>query len=164
MFSARQICENFVAVNYCFPKNSTTKNAFLAVCRYIDENVDLREVNLKAPFGGKIGPGDSKLDNYLKFSKVLRMHAIFHDAYGYMRSFEEIGPGYVYTLTKAVFPQQYASRTFLRNIILVIRQIVPSRAFRCFSILTIICTLNIIPFSCILKWRYINLIQNYARL
>ena len=101
MFSARQICENFVAVNYCFPKNSTTKNAFLAVCRYIDENVDLREVNLKAPFGGKIGPGDSKLDNYLKFSKILRMHAIFHDAYGYMRSFEEIGQGYVYTLTKA---------------------------------------------------------------
>ena len=101
MFSARQVCENFVAVNYCFPKNSTTKSAFLAVCRYIDENVDLREVNLKAPFGGKIGPGDSKLDIYLRFSKVLRMHAIFHDAYGYMRSFEEIGPGYVYTLTKA---------------------------------------------------------------
>ena len=163
MFSARQICENFVAVNYCFPKNSTTKNAFLAVCRYIDENVDLREVNAKAPFGGKIGPGDSKLDNYLKFSKVLRLHAIFHDAHGYMRSFEEVGPGYVYSHEGTVFPQQYASRTFLRNIILVIRQIVPSRAFRGISIL-IICTLNIILFSCILKCRDTNFIQNYARL
>ena len=101
MFSARQICEIFVSVNYCFPKNSTTKNAFLAVCRYIDENVDLKKVNAKAPFGGKIGPGDSKLDNYLNCSKILKLHAIFHDAYGYMRSFENVGPGYVYTVTKA---------------------------------------------------------------
>ena len=112
MFSARQICENFVAVNYCFPKNSTTKNAFLAVCRYIDENVDFREVNAKAPFGGKIGPGDSKLDNYLRFSKVLRLFAIFHDGHGYMRSFEEVGPGYVYTLTKA---QSFHNNMLLRH-------------------------------------------------
>ena len=84
MFSARKICENFVSVNYCFPENSTTKNAFLAVCRFIDENVDLNEVNAKAPFGGKLGPGDSKLDNYLNCSKILRLHAIFHDAYGYI--------------------------------------------------------------------------------
>ena len=55
MFSERPICENFVAATYCFPKNSTTKNAFLAVCHYTDENGDSREVNAKAPFGGKIG-------------------------------------------------------------------------------------------------------------
>lgn len=101
MFSSEQICENFVAVNYCFPKNSTTKNAFLAVCRYIDENVDLRTANARAPSGGKIGPGDSKLDKCFRFSKIMRLHAIFHDAHGYMRSFENSGPGYVYTLTES---------------------------------------------------------------
>ena len=101
MFSARQICENFVSINYCFPKNSTTKNNSLAVCRYIHDNVDLKKVNAKAQFGGKIGPGDSKLDNYLNWSKILRLHAIFHDAYGYMRSFEDVGHGFVYTVTKA---------------------------------------------------------------
>ena len=100
MFSAREVCENFNAVNYLLPKNTTTKNAFLAVCRYLDENVDLRKVNALAQSGGKIGPGDSKLDDYLNFSKILRLHAIFHDAHGYMRSFENVGPGYVYTITK----------------------------------------------------------------
>ena len=103
MFSAKQICQNFVAVNYCFPKNNTTKNAFLAVCRYLDENVDLREINERAPSGGKIGPGDSNLDKYLKFSKIMRLHAIFHDAHGYMRSFENVGPGYVYTMSKSPY-------------------------------------------------------------
>ena len=83
MFSAQQICENFNAVNYLFPKNTTHKNAFLAVCRYLDENVDLRKINALAHSGGKIGPGDSKLDNYFNFLKILRLHAIFHDAHGY---------------------------------------------------------------------------------
>ena len=103
MFSAKQICDNFVAVNYYFPKNTTTKNAFLAVCRYLDENVDLRLVNERAPSGGKIGPGDSKLDKYFRFSKIMRLHAIFHDAHGYMRSFENVGPGYVYTMTDSQY-------------------------------------------------------------
>ena len=100
MFSAREICENFNAVTYLFPKNTTTNNAFLAVCRYLDENVDLRKVIALAHSSGKIGPGDSKLDNYFSFSKILRLHTIFHDVHGYMRSFENVGPGYVYTITK----------------------------------------------------------------
>ena len=110
MFSSKQICENFVAVNYCFPKNSTTKNAFLAVCRYIDEHVDLKAVNVNAPSGGKIGPGDSNLDAFFRFSKIMRLHAIFHDAHGYMRTFENVGPGYVYTMTKT---QKFQNSMFL---------------------------------------------------
>ena len=99
MFSSEDICHNFVKVTYWFPKNSTSKNAFLAVCWSLDETIDLHKVNSKAPFGGYIGPGDSSLHDLLKFSKIIRMHAIFHDAHGYMRTENGIGPGYVYTLT-----------------------------------------------------------------
>ena len=113
MFSAREICENFNAVKYLFPKNTTTKNAFLAVCRYLDENVDLRKVNALAHSGEKIGPGDTKLDNYFNFLKILRLHAIFHDGHGYMRSFENVGPGYVYTITKT---QSFRNNMLLRHV------------------------------------------------
>ena len=98
MFSSKSICENFVKITFWFPKK-TSKNDFLAVCLYIDEIKDLHEVNSRAPFGGKIGAGHSLLHKYLKFSKILRMHAIYHDAYSYMRSSKNVGPGYVYTLT-----------------------------------------------------------------
>ena len=99
MFSSKDICENFVEVTYWFPKNTTSKNAFLAFCLFVDKIIDLNEVNSRASFGGKIGAGDSLLHNYLNFSKILRTHAIFLDAYGYMRSINNVGPGYVYTLT-----------------------------------------------------------------
>ena len=99
MFSLKDICENFVKVTYWFPKNTTSKNAFLAVCLYVDKTRDLNEVNSRASFGGNIGASDSLLHNYLKFSKILRMHAIFHDAFGPMRSVSNMGPGYVYTLS-----------------------------------------------------------------
>ena len=99
MFPSKDICENFVKVTYWFPKNTTSKNAFLTVCLYLDAAIGLHEVNSRAPFGGKIGTGDSLLHNYLKFSKVLRMHAISHDAHGFMRSVHNVGPGYVYTIT-----------------------------------------------------------------
>ena len=95
MFSSKDIWENFVKTTYWFRKNTTSKNAFPAVCLYLDETIDLHEVNARAPFGGKIGAGDSLLHNYLMFSKTSRMHAIFHDAYGYMSSNKNVGPGYV---------------------------------------------------------------------
>ena len=99
MFPSKDICENFVKVTYWFPKNTTSKNAFLAVCLYLDATIDLHEVNSRATFAGKIGAVDRLLHNYLKFSKVFRKHAIFHDAHGFMRSVYHIGPGYVYTIT-----------------------------------------------------------------
>ena len=99
MFSSKDICEDFVKVTYWFPKNTTSKNVFLAVCLYVDKTIDLNQVNSRASLGGNIEAGDSLLHNYLQFSKVLRMHAIFHDAFGYIRSVNNVGPGYVYTLT-----------------------------------------------------------------
>ena len=99
MFSSKDICENFVKVTYWFPRNTTSKNSFLAVCLYVDKTIDLNEVISRAPCAGNIGAGDSLLHNYLKFSKSLRMHSIFHDAYGFMRIVNSVGPGFVYTLT-----------------------------------------------------------------
>ena len=99
MFSSEDICHNFVKVTYWFPRISTSKKAILAVCWSLDETIDLHKVNSKAPFEGNIGPGDSSLQDLLKVLKILRMHAIFHDAHGYMRTENSIGPGYVYTLT-----------------------------------------------------------------
>ena len=99
MFSSKDICENFVKVTYWFPKNTASKNGFLAVCLYVDKTIGLNEVNSRVSFGGNIRAGDSLLHNYLKFSKFLRVHAILHDAYGYMRSVNNVGPGYVYSLS-----------------------------------------------------------------
>ena len=99
MFSSENIRENFVKIAFWFPKNTTSKNAFLAVCLFLNGTIDLDEVNSRAPFGSKIGAGDSPVHKYLKFSKIIRMHTVFHDAYGYMRSNKNVGPGYVCTLT-----------------------------------------------------------------
>ena len=99
MCPSKDICENFVKVTYWFQKNTTSKNAFLEVCLYLDATIALHEVNSRAPFGGEIGAGDSLLHNYLKLSKVLRMHAIFHDVHGFTRNVHNVGPGNVYTIT-----------------------------------------------------------------
>ena len=103
MFSSNDICENFVKNTYWSPKITPPKNAFLAVCVYLDETIDLHEVNSRVPFGGNVGAGDSLLHKYLKCSKILRLHAIFQDAHGYMRSNKNIAPGCVYTLTTEKF-------------------------------------------------------------
>ena len=93
-----KVLENFSVCCSLFKNNSDTKNAFLAVCLTIDPKCSLGEVNKKAPFGGLIGPGDSYLHNYFKHSKIVRCHAIFHDAYGFMKSTYDLGPGYVYVI------------------------------------------------------------------
>ena len=93
-----KVLENFSLCRSLFKNNSDNKNAFLAVCLTIDPECILSEVNKKAPFGGLIGPGDSLLHNYFKHSKIIRCHAIFHDAYGFMKSTYDIGPGYVYVI------------------------------------------------------------------
>ena len=89
---------NFVLISKRFPENLFSKNGFLAVCQNIDPSCDLDSINKRALFGGLIGPGKSSLDNYLRFSKVLRVHAAFHDAYGFMRREYNIGAGYSYIL------------------------------------------------------------------
>ena len=70
-----------------------------AVCLYLDATIDLHKEKSRAPLRGKIGAGDSLQHIYLNFSKILRMHAIFHNAHGFMNSVNNVGPGYVYTIT-----------------------------------------------------------------
>jgi len=100
-FVESQILEdNYNLVKYLFPKNSKRKNAFLAVCYCIDKEINLHDINDLVPYGGLIGPGDSRMDIWFKHSKLFRLHAIFHDAFGFMRSNFNVGPGYVYALTE----------------------------------------------------------------
>ena len=57
---------------------------FLATCLYLDPDLDL-EIALKLrPYGGLIGIDNSSLDVYLKNFKILRLHAILHDACGFV--------------------------------------------------------------------------------
>ena len=57
---------------------------FSATCLYLDPALDL-EITLKLrPYGGLIGIDNSSLDVYFKKFKVLRLHAILHDACGFV--------------------------------------------------------------------------------
>ena len=92
-----KVLNNFEIVSKHFPRNKTTKNAFLAVCMFIEPNSDLQVINKLAPHGELIGPGDSRLHKYLKHLKILRTHAAFHDAFGFIKNNTQQGPA-MYTL------------------------------------------------------------------
>ena len=49
-------------------------------------------------FGGTIGYGDSYLEFLFRHFKVLRLHAILHDAAGAVRAHSCRGPGYCYMI------------------------------------------------------------------
>lgn len=83
-----------------FPTNTVRKNYFLAACLLLDKHCDVFETNLDCPFGGTIGIGNSKLHGVLKYLKIFRLHAIFHDAAGFMKREHGIGPGYCYMFSK----------------------------------------------------------------
>ena len=70
---------------------------FLAAYHYIDPHFDLDLALKFRPHGGLIGIDDSKLYKYLK-NKILRLHAILHDATGFMYETSQKGPAYVYVL------------------------------------------------------------------
>ena len=78
-----------------------TENFFLAVCYFHDPSVDLKLINEKAPFGGIIGIGDSKLETVFGKIKVIKLHAVLHNSAGFMKTNCSRGPGYVY------FPNQF---------------------------------------------------------
>lgn len=90
---------NFLLIQQRQPYFSKRRSYFLAACLYFDPNIDL-EIALKLrPYGGVIGIDNSRLDNYLKGSKVLRLHAILHDAAGFVLEHSGEGPGYVYAVS-----------------------------------------------------------------
>ena len=67
---------------------------FFSTTNYINYDIAIK---LK-PNGGLIGIDNSSLDKYLKDSKILRMHAILHDAAGFVREVYNTGPTYCYVL------------------------------------------------------------------
>ena len=99
----RELDDTLKMITYLFPKNTRRKNAFLAVCYSINNEINLQFVNQFAGFGGLIGPGESNLDHFFKCSKIFRLHAIFRDAFGFMRSTYNVGPGYVHALSEKPF-------------------------------------------------------------
>ena len=57
------------------------------------------EIALKLrPYAGLIDIDNSSLDQYFKNLKILRLHAILHDASGFVSEHREKGPGYSYVL------------------------------------------------------------------
>jgi len=90
--------DNFIYLSAHFPGNSLRKNYFLAACFLFYPEVDLDQVNLNCQYGGKIGIGDSYMHDYLSGSKILRLHAILHDAAGYVKTHYGMGPGYSYVI------------------------------------------------------------------
>lgn len=83
-----------------FSENSRRKNLFLATCLFIKpRGLNLETINEKTPYGGFIGPGNSVLEKHFSKFKIVRLHAIIHDAFGYMKSTYNLGPGYCYALS-----------------------------------------------------------------
>ena len=81
-----------------FEHNSVRKNLFLSACFCWDSGLSLREMNQEFKFGGLIGYGISHLDSVFRYSTVLRLHAILHEAAGAVQSHSGKGPGYCYMI------------------------------------------------------------------
>lgn len=111
---------------------SKRQTAFLIFCQWIAKEYANRddimrfEIKRKCPFGGIIGQGKSRLDKYLSWSKVIRLHAIMHDAFGFMKATYDIGPGYSYVV-KVPFNSCYLGH--VPGILLVIGYKLFSREF-----------------------------------
>ena len=81
-----------------FEHNTVRKNLFLSACFFWDSGLSLREMDQKYRFGGLIECGSSYLDSMFRYSKVLRLHAILHDAAGAVRAHSGKEPGYGYMI------------------------------------------------------------------
>ena len=67
---------------------------FFATCFYLDPDLDF-DIALKLRhYGSLIGIDSSTLDKYFKSCKILRLHAILHDASSFVFEHSEKGPSY----------------------------------------------------------------------
>lgn len=73
---------------------------FLTVCEIILKDLyNSEKIEAEAPYGSLIGIGNSYLlEPFLKSLKIFRLHAAFHDAFGYCKSGYNKGPGYCYII------------------------------------------------------------------
>ena len=94
----KNIHEIYEQIKIVFPDYIERFVYFLATCLYLDPDVNLETALKLRPYGGFIGIGNSSLDTYLKSYKFLRLHAILHDASGFIAEYSQKGPGYSYVL------------------------------------------------------------------
>ena len=85
-----------------FEHNSVRKNLFLSACFCWDSRLSLREMDQNFKIGRTIGSGDSYLDSVFRYSKVLRLNAILHDAAGAVQLQTGKGPGYCYMVGRGL--------------------------------------------------------------
>lgn len=94
-----------VATNGPFLLESKQHELFLSVCLLICRDVDVKASSKLYPYGGFIGYGNSRITNSIfGISKVFRVHAAYHDAFGFMKSTHNKGPGYAYVF--AIMPNR----------------------------------------------------------
>ena len=67
ILTAQELDDTLNKITFLFPKNTRRKNAFLAVCYSLKNEINLRYVNDFTEFGGLIGPGNSNLDFFQMF-------------------------------------------------------------------------------------------------
>ena len=92
----------YLTVKKTYPENSDHRISFLALCSqfFFSSKIDINyDVAIKVgPNGGLIGIDNSSLDKYLNDLKILRLHAILHDAAGFVHEVYNTGPTYCYML------------------------------------------------------------------
>ena len=91
IFQVERISHNFVLKNHTILKNITSRNEFLAACRYIEQTTEVHKIKYDALFSGKIGTRNSKLDKHFNHYKNFRSLAVFHDNYGYWKRVYIVG-------------------------------------------------------------------------
>ena len=74
------------------------KNLFLSACLCWDSGLSVREIDQKFIFGRLIGVVSSCLNSVFWYLKVIRLHAILHNAAGAVRSHSGKGPRYCYMI------------------------------------------------------------------
>ena len=82
--------EIYSSLKQTYPDNSNQRNYFLAACSLFfvsSDNLNYDILIKLKPYGGLIGIDNSSLDKYLKSSKILRLHAILHNAVRFIRKF-----------------------------------------------------------------------------
>ena len=79
-----------------FERNIVRKNLFLRACFCWDSRLSLREMDQNYKFGGTTEYWNSNLELLFRHFKVIRLHAILHDAAGAVRAHSGKGFGYYY--------------------------------------------------------------------
>ena len=97
-----KIHENYLSVSSLYPNNSVGLKYILATKEHFSkiEGFDFGIALTLRPYVGNIGIDKSSVDKYLKISTVLRLHAILHDAGGFIYEICNQTPGYSYMIPR----------------------------------------------------------------